>query len=454
MAVLLLALLIHVAASPPVDAAPPVTIDRGPDGLPTLAPMLEEVIPQVVNIAVRSRVPLEMNPLFQDPFFRRFFRLPEQRRQREVRSAGSGVIVDAEEGYVITNEHVIRGGEGIAVTLRDGRQLDAEIVGKDPETDLALLRIPAEDLQAVSFGDSEMLQVGDFVVAIGNPFGLGHTVTSGIVSALGRTGLGIEGYEDFIQTDASINPGNSGGALVNLRGELVGINTAIVAPAGGNVGIGFAIPANMARGVMEQLIEFGEVRRGQLGVIVQNVTPALAAAFGLERAEGALVSKVVSGSAAKDAGVEPGDVIVRIGDAPIRSAADLRNRLGIVRTGEELTLELVRKGKTRTVRVTTRAPTEMRAEGETAHRLLAGAVLGPIDESSRIAGEIDGVEVEEVERGSPAWRLGLRPGDIITSVNRQSVGSVEDVNRIAQAGGRGILLNIQRGGAALFLFAQ
>jgi serine protease Do/serine protease DegQ len=364
------------------------------------------------------------------------------------------VIVDAEEGYVITNEHVIRGGEGIAVTLRDGRQLDAEIVGKDPETDLALLRIPAEDLQAVSFGDSEMLQVGDFVVAIGNPFGLGHTVTSGIVSALGRTGLGIEGYEDFIQTDASINPGNSGGALVNLRGELVGINTAIVAPAGGNVGSGFAIPANMARGVMEQLIEFGEVRRGQLGVIVQNVTPALAAAFGLERAEGALVSKVVSGSAAKDAGVEPGDVIVRIGDAPIRSAADLRNRLGIVRTGEELTLELVRKGKTRTVRVTTRAPTEMRAEGETAHRLLAGAVLGPIDESSRIAGEIDGVEVEEVERGSPAWRLGLRPGDIITSVNRQSVGSVEDVNRIAQAGGRGILLNIQRGGAALFLFAQ
>jgi serine protease Do/serine protease DegQ len=416
--------------------------------------MLEEVIPQVVNIAVRSRVSLEMNPLFQDPFFRRFFRIPQHPRQREVRSAGSGVIVDAKKGYVITNEHVIRGGDRIAVTLRDGRQLDAEIVGTDPETDLALLRIPADDLQAVSFGDSERLQVGDFVVAIGNPFGLGHTVTSGIVSALGRTGLGIEGYEDFIQTDASINPGNSGGALVNLRGDLVGINTAIVAPAGGNVGIGFAIPANMARGVMEQLIEFGEVRRGQLGVIVQDVTPALAEAFGLESSEGALVSQVVPGSAAEEVGVQAGDVILRIGDVPIRSAADLRNRLGVVRVGEELSVDLLHDGKSRTVQVTTRAPTELYAEGETAHRLLAGAVLGPIDESSRLAGEIDGVEVEEVERGSPAWRLGLRPGDIITSVNRHPVKSVEEVNRLAQAGGRGILLNVQRGGAALFLFAQ
>jgi serine protease Do/serine protease DegQ len=374
--------------------------------------------------------------------------------EREIRSAGSGVIVDAKRGYVLTNQHVIQAAETIAVTLRDGRQLEARVLGSDPETDVALLQIPADGLAALRLGDSDRLAVGDFVVAIGNPFGLGHTVTSGIVSALGRAGLGIEGYEDFIQTDASINPGNSGGALVNLRGELIGLNTAIVAPAGGNVGIGFAIPVNMARLVMEQLVEYGEVRRGQLGVVLQDLTPALAEAFGLAQLEGALVSRVASGSAAEEAGLRKGDVIVRMDEVPVRNAAALRSRLGVVRAGQTVELGVMREGELRKVRATMRSPSETGGEGAAAHPRIAGAILGPIDEGSALAGEIEGVEVKEVERGSEAWTLGLRPGDIITSVNREPVRSVKDVERLAKAGGRGLLLHVQRGGAAMFLFVQ
>ena len=315
----------------------------------TMAPLVERVTPGVVNIAVRSRVELQASPLFDDPFFRRFFDLPEPPRQRDVLSAGSGVIVDAGRGYVLTNSHVVAAAQEIQVTLKDRRTYPARLIGSDPETDIALLKIDAPDLSAVALGDSDRLEVGDVVIAIGNPFGLGQTVTSGIVSALGRGGLGIEGYEDFIQTDASINPGNSGGALVDSNGELVGINTAILGPTGGNIGIGFAVPVNMARTVMAQLIEHGEVRRGQLGVVIQDLTPDLAAAMDLDLRGGAVVTGVESGSAAEQAGLRQGDVIVEVNGLPIEDAADLRNLVGLMPLGAELEIGLYREDGRRSV---------------------------------------------------------------------------------------------------------
>jgi serine protease Do/serine protease DegQ len=321
----------------------------GTEAVQSLAPILKEVVPGVVNIAVRGTIPVKDNPLYSDPFFRRFFDLPERPPEREFQSAGSGVIVDAERGYVLTNNHVIARADEITVGLKDGRRLKAKLLGADPEADIALLQIPSEDLIAVPMADSDKLEVGDFVVAIGNPFGLGQTVTSGIVSALGRSGLGIEGYEDFIQTDAAINPGNSGGALIDLRGRLVGINTAIVGPSGGNVGIGFAIPVNMARKIMEQLATYGTVSRGQLGVVAQDLTPDLAEAFGLDISRGAVISEVVPDSSATKVGLERGDVVTAVNGVPIRGAAHLRNRIGLLRLGETVELEVVRKGKTRTV---------------------------------------------------------------------------------------------------------
>ncbi|RLT99332.1 MAG: PDZ domain-containing protein, partial [Ketobacter sp.] len=293
--------------------------------LPSLAPMLEKINPAVVNISTFA-TRQQMNPLLNDPFFRHFFgpnqRAPQMKRSQ---SAGSGVIVDAADGTVITNFHVIDGADEIKVSLNDGRTFDAKLVGSDPDVDIAILKIEANGLHEVKMADSDATRVGDFVVAIGNPFGLGQTVTTGVVSAIGRTGLGIEGYENFIQTDASINPGNSGGALVNLNGELVGINTAIIAPAGGNVGIGFAIPTNMARHSLEQILEHGEVKRGQLGVVIQDLTPDLAEAFGLEGTQGVVVSEVQDGSAADKAGIKQGDVITEFDGKEMRTAAQLRN---------------------------------------------------------------------------------------------------------------------------------
>jgi serine protease Do/serine protease DegQ len=279
--------------------------------LPSLAPMLDNVTPAVVNIATEGRVQMKQNPLFNDPFFRRFFNVPrgQQPLERKTQSLGSGVIVDSERGLVLTNNHVIANAVEITVTLRDGRQLKAEVVGTDPETDVAVIKIPSENLVDIQPSDSDALRVGDFVVAIGNPFGLGQTVTSGIVSALSRSGLGIEGYEDFIQTDASINPGNSGGALVNLRGELVGINTAIFSQSGGNIGIGFAIPINLALQITEQLLEKGEVDRGFIGIQAQDLNPDLAEAFGMKHQRGAIVNSVFPDSPAENAGLRPGDVI-------------------------------------------------------------------------------------------------------------------------------------------------
>jgi Do/DeqQ family serine protease len=333
------------AAAAPAGIPPAL----GDTPLPSLAPMIRKVSPAVVNVATRGTIRERGtdNPLLQDPFFRRYFDLPPggAPRERLFRSAGSGVIFDARQGYIVTNAHVVENATEITVTLQDGRDLKAEVVGSDQPSDVAVLKVPAEGLSQIALGDSSRLEVGDFVVAIGNPFGLQHTVTSGIVSGLSRTGINPDGYEDFIQTDASINPGNSGGALVNLRGELIGINTEILSRSGGNLGIGFAIPVNMARGVMEQLIKYGSVRRGQLGVSMYTVTPDIAHFLGLASAVGALVSRVVEGSPAEKAGVRVGDVITAVNGQPVKSNSELRNAIGLLRVGDSIDIGLVRDGK-------------------------------------------------------------------------------------------------------------
>jgi Do/DeqQ family serine protease len=339
------------ASAPGGFAAAPIPEFTG-GVVPSLAPMLSGVTPGVVNIAVKGRVRDE-NPLLQDPFFRRFFNLPKGQdyQERETQATGSGVIVDAAQGYVLTNAHVVENETSITITTKDNRKFPAKLVGRDTDTDVAVLRIEPSRLTAVPLGDSDKLQVGDFVVAIGNPFGLGQTVTSGIVSALGRSGLGIEGYEDFIQTDASINPGNSGGALVDLHGNLVGINTAILAPGGGNIGIGFAVPINMARRVMDQLERYGEIKRGRIGVAIQDLTPDLASAMNTTRTSGAVIAKVEPGSAADHAGLKSGDLIVSANGVPVRDGAQLHNTIGLSRIGDEVKLAVDRGGSERTVEV-------------------------------------------------------------------------------------------------------
>jgi Do/DeqQ family serine protease len=332
----------------PVLAGAPIPLA---DGAPmqSLAPVVSRITPGVVGISVRGRV-REDNALLQDPMVRRFFNL-QQPIERETEAKGSGVIVDAAQGYVITNAHVVENASNIEVTTKDNRRLTAKLIGRDPDTDIAVLQIPAGGLTSVPIGDSDRLQVGDFVLAIGNPFGLGQTVTSGIISALGRSNLGIEGYEDFIQTDASINPGNSGGPLVDLQGRVVGINTAILAPGGGNVGIGFAVPINMARQVMEQLISYGEIKRGRIGVAIQDLTPDLAQALGTRQTQGAVIARVEPGSPAERAGLRTNDLVVAINGAPMRSGTELRNRVGLSRIGDEVELTVERGGTERNVTV-------------------------------------------------------------------------------------------------------
>ena len=430
-------------------ATPPLPLR---DGVPTLAPLLGKVTPAVVNISVVTTAPERYNPLFRDPFFRRFFDLPDDVPARPRQSAGSGVIVDAGQGLVLTNHHVVDKADEVVVTLKDRRRFDADVLGSDPGTDIALLKIEAEALAALPFGDSDALEVGDFVIAIGNPFGLGQTVTSGIVSALGRSGINVRGYEDFIQTDASINPGNSGGALVNLRGELVGINTAIIGPAGGNVGIGFAVPTRIAAAVMRQLEEHGEMQRGRIGVMIQDLTPDLAEALALDVARGALVSRVESGSPAEAAGLQAGDVIVAVNGSETEGSRELRNAIGMVRVGEEVTVEVQREQ--RRIRLDVRVG---RAEGEVrpgsvdVPSALRGATLRDLRQGDPGHGRIEGVIAAEVEPGSPAARNGIRPGDVIVAVNRRRVRDSEELGTAFEQAGRVLALNIVRGNGQLFI---
>jgi Do/DeqQ family serine protease len=418
------------------------------NGVPTLAPLLQEVTPAVVNISVQSRSAIEDNPLFRDPFFRRFFNIPDQAAPQE-RSAGSGVIVDAGRGYVVTNYHVIKDAQQVTVTLKDMRQFPAKLVGSDPGTDIALLKIEAKNLQSLLLGDSDLLNVGDFVVAIGNPFGLGQTVTSGIVSALGRSGLDLEGYEDFIQTDASINPGNSGGALINLKGELVGINTAIIGPSGANVGIGFAVPSAMVKAVLDQIVRFGEVRRGRLGASSEDISHDLARSLGLASTEGAIISTVESKSPAEQAGLKPGDVITAVNGRPVRRSIDLRNKIGMMPIGETVNLTILRNGKTLATKIKIAQPLEVPGtEAETVPQL-AGATVANLKAGA--PGKIEGVIVTQVDANSPAWLHGIRPGDVIFGVNRKKVHSVQEFLTALQSSEGRIILNLLRGDFRLAL---
>ncbi|MEQ8938138.1 MAG: DegQ family serine endoprotease, partial [Gammaproteobacteria bacterium] len=413
--------------------------------------MLETVTPAVVNIATEGRIKQHMNPLFADPFFRRFFNFPDQPIERKTSSLGSGVIVDAKRGLILTNNHVIANADQITVTLRDGRHLEAEVVGTDPETDVAVIKVPADNLTAIKTTDSNNISVGDFVVAIGNPFGLGQTVTSGIVSALSRSGLGIEGYEDFIQTDASINPGNSGGALVNLRGELVGINTAIFSQTGGNIGIGFAIPINLALQIMEQLLETGEVKRAFLGVSMQDISPELAEAFGLKRQTGAIINQVLEGSPADKAGIKAGDIVLSVDDKKIRNAEDLRNRVGLLPVGKKVRMTILRDGKERKLTVDVSENQVADSGPRAVNELLQGVTVTDLEQGNSPYVNAEGVQVLKVERGSIAWRNGLRSGDIITSVNKKDVGSVREFLAAVDKVSAPLLLRIIRGNTAAFL---
>ena len=433
-------------------ATPPLPLR---DGVPTLAPLLENVTPAVVNISVETMVPQRHNPLFRDPFFRRFFDLPDDAPARPRQSAGSGVIVDAARGFVLSNHHVVARAESVMVTLKDNRRFEAEVLGSDPGTDIALLRIEAEGLAALALGDSDALAVGDFVIAIGNPFGLGQTVTSGIVSALGRSGINVEGYEDFIQTDASINPGNSGGALVNLHGELVGINTAIIGPAGGNVGIGFAVPVNIATAVMQQLAEHGEMQRGKIGVMIQDLTPDLVEALDLGTELGALVSRVESGSPAETAGIQAGDVIVAVDGTKVESSRDLRNSIGLIRVGEEIAIDVLREQ--REIRLDVRvggARIAARPGAVDTPPALQGAMLRDLEQGDPAYGRIEGVIAAEVEPGSRAARNGIRPGDVIVAVNRRRVRNAEELANAFEQAGRVLALNVVRGNSQLFIVVR
>ncbi|MEK9743423.1 MAG: DegQ family serine endoprotease [Gammaproteobacteria bacterium] len=445
------ALLLLMSSIPwSAQASLPVAVDG--ETLPSLAPMLERVLPAVVNIYTESRVTEQrQSPFRNDPFFEKFFGGPQgQPRERRVSSLGSGVIIDADKGHVITNSHVISGADQISVRLNDGRDLEATLVGQDADADIAVIQIPAEALQHVEIGDSDKLRVGDFVVAIGNPFGLGQTATSGIVSALGRSGLNIEDYEDFIQTDASINQGNSGGALVNLRGELVGINTAILAPGGGNIGIGFAIPINMAQLLTRQIIEYGEVRRGRLGVIAQNLSPELAEALGISSTKGAVISQVMPDTAAEAAGLKEGDVIIAVDDREISDASGLRNTIGLYRADDEVSIRFIRDEKESTLRIRLKPIDAPQGQGLKLSARLEGVRLEDIDDQDGTQGE-RGVRVAQVEQGSPAFQAGLREGDLIISVNKQPVYGLKDVEQSISEQDSMLLLNILRGNSGLFI---
>ena len=443
-AVVAIALL--AASLTPTSAAPPDVGMPMRNGVPSLAPIVENVMPAVVNISVTSKA--KMPEIVGIPReFRRFFQLPgddglrDDPPQRTQTSLGSGVIIDGAKGYVITNHHVIDKATEVTVTLKDRREFTAKVIGSDEGTDIALLQIKADNHSELPLGDSTKLMVGDFVIAVGNPFGLGQSVTYGIVSALGRSALNIEGYEDFIQMDAAINRGNSGGALVTLKGELVGINSAIIGPAGGNVGIGFAVPTAMASAVVNQLLKYGEVKRGLIGVEIGDMSPAIAKNLGINVSEGALVRRVIKGSPAEAASVEAGDIITHLNGRHLRGSADLRNRLGLMPVGTTVELTYNRDGKTRKAKVTIgKTPKEASAR-ISEHEALQGASFENTDEDAKTKG----VLVSNVRRGSVPWQLGLRTNDVIVAVNRKRVKNLDDFLDAMKDSASSTVLALKRG---------
>ncbi|WOT04673.1 Do family serine endopeptidase [Shewanella youngdeokensis] len=427
------------------NAAIPLAV--GGDPVPSLAPMLQKTTPAVVAVAVQgTHVSKQKVP----DAFRYFFgqNAPrEQVQERPFKGLGSGVIIDAKEGYIVTNNHVIAGADEILIGLSDGRELEAKLIGTDAESDIALLQIDAKNLTALKRADSDDLQVGDFAVAIGNPFGLGQTVTSGIVSAMGRSGLGIEMLENFIQTDAAINSGNSGGALVNLNGELIGINTAIVAPGGGNVGIGFAIPANMVNNLVNQIIEHGEVRRGVLGVLGQDLTSELAKGFGIDTQHGGFINEVMPDSAADKAGIKVGDIIVSVNGRKIKSFQELRAKVATMGSGTEVEFGLIRDGDKETVTAILGESTQTtQAEAGVVHPMLQGAKL---ENSSR-----SGVTIVEVAQGSPAAASGLIKGDVIVGINRTQVKNLKSLKSVLEDQKGSVALKIKRDNTNLYLILR
>jgi len=417
--------------------------------VPSLAPIVKRVSPAVVNVSTRGHVKVQQNnPFMNDPFFQQFFGgRGGQPVERKFQSLGSGVIVDADKGYILTNNHVVENADQITVTLVDNRTFTAKVVGKDPDTDVAVLQIKADNLTAANLGDSDKLQVGDFVVAIGNPFGLTHTVTAGIVSALGRDGIEDSKFENFIQTDASINPGNSGGALIDLNGNLIGINTAILSGGGGNIGIGFAIPIDMARTVMEQLIKYGKVERGVLGVTIQSLTPEIAKGLKISQQTGVVVNQVAPGSGAEKAGIKPGDVILSIDGTPVDTNTSLHNAVGLLRVGTSISLGILRDGKPMTVKATIGKETDDEAGGE-GDTDLHGLTVGALDKSSPMFGQVQGVLITAVDPDSDAAQAGLRGGDVIVAVSQAPVKSVAEFRKAAEAAskaGQQLFLTIRRG---------
>ncbi len=433
---LLLGLVVHDASA----ALPQVAEGQA---MPTLAPMIERVTPAVVNVNSKTRVRVA-NPFANDPYYRHFFGIPDAPQERMQQSLGSGVVVDAARGYVLTNNHVIEGADEISVTLADGRTLAATKVGADAATDVAVIRVAAEALTAVPLARSRDLRVGDFVVAVGNPFGLGQTVTSGIVSALGRAGLSGVGVQNFIQTDAAINMGNSGGALVNLRGELIGINTLIFSPSGGNVGIGFAIPSDLASNVMQQLIAGGQVRRGSLGVDTQDVDDALAAAIGVKSGRGAVVTRINHDSPAEQAGVRVGDAIVSINGSKVSGTRDLANQEALLPVGSKIALGIVRKGQPLVAATVLNADPRERVDGDALDPRVNGATFIDLPAEYSEQG-IVGVQVARVANGSRAAQNGLRINDIVLTVNGAAVANVAAFNRQLTVKPRQLVLGVARG---------
>ncbi|MBL4900381.1 MAG: DegQ family serine endoprotease [Colwellia sp.] len=415
--------------------------------MPSLAPMLEKSTPAVVSIAVKGTHKIKQRVPDIIRFFSKPNQNPNQVQHRPFRGLGSGVIIDAKEGYIVTNNHVIEQADEIIITLKDGRQIEAKKIGADADSDIALLQIDADNLTEIIIADSDKLRVGDFAIAIGSPFGLGQTVTSGIISALGRSGLDIENYEDFIQTDAAINSGNSGGALVNLRGELIGINTAILGPNGGNVGIGFAIPSNMMHNLAKQIIEFGEVHRGVLGVSGRSVNSAIAKAMELKTNQGGFIEQVIPDSAADEAGIKPGDVITKINGKSVKTFNELRGKIGSLGAGKEVKLTIVRNGNEQVFNIKLKQSQKSNVAAANIHRMFEGAKLENNNNNS-------GVIVRDIAENSPAQLAGLQSGDLITAINRKRINNIAELRNYLKDKKGVFALNIIRDNYSQYLMIR